>query len=262
MNIGVISAGPKKDFIRALPDLARIHDRHKNDHILLAVHPENADLAGRTGYFNKIWAVDVPPRKNFLGRWLVKRRLASFDCDKYYLTDAAQNLHLPGEAPPDKGPVQKGWVKTDLSFFQLPRQYVVLDLHHNTRTIPQRRISALAQKLVHENLTPVYVGAASDQEAAERISRLVSEGKNLCGQLNDFECAALAHQAQLWIGYNTAPAWLAAFTGCKTLCLYDADEDTDAGHIPTGKNLIILQKELEDVRVGEIYQLLQEHEYL
>ena len=262
MKIAVIANGDKKDFIRNLPEMAEIHKTHKNDNVLLVCNPENADLAGRTGYFNKIWAVHIPGRLNIISRFLTRQHLRSFNCDTFYNLSANNFFKIDAEAAPQPKNTDNSWINGDLSFFQLPKKYAVIDLHNNGQTIAPRRMAALVQKISFSNISAVFIGGAAENDMAETAKKLAPNSRNLCGQLNEYDIGVLARDAQFWIGYNTASAYLAGLAGCKILCLYGENETTDKNDLPPGKNVVIFQSDLADLSVGEIYKVLTEHEFL
>tara|TARA_B100000686_G_scaffold345247_2_gene429463 strand:- start:4514 stop:5317 length:804 start_codon:yes stop_codon:yes gene_type:complete len=266
MKIGVVCTGSILRFARKLEDMARIHTQHKSDEITCITTRESADLAGRTGYFNQVWAVDIPSKWQILSCFLLKNRFRDFRFDRVYnLSNEGFFKHRQTHTPPKDLDVTNHWADYDLGFYQLPARFFVINMDQfnpDRPALPLARLTALCRALAAPKIRPVLVGSHRYQDEARKVENLCPEALNLCGQLDLFEMAALSRQADFWIGYECAASYLAAFCDCKTLCLYDDSQDVQEQECPHGQSVIVFQADMKSTRATEITRILNEQGWL
>lgn len=101
---------------------------------------------------------------------------------------------------------------------------------------PSKRWSGygdLAGLLLQRGMTPVLIGTKVDQEACDAIIEVHPDVMNLCQKTNLAELAALCASADLCVGNDSGPVFLAAKTGALTYMIMGPDTNP-AMSAPTG----------------------------
>ena len=158
-------------------------------------------------------------------------------------------------------------IEADLSFlsadkkaFALPDRYAVL-LPGCSPAKPSKRWPAtcyaqLAAMLIEKQIKPVLMGTKIDAEACDEITRLVPDVLNLCNQTSLSELAAITADAQLIIGNDSGPIFLAAKTGAVSWMLMGRDTDPTMS-APSGTNAHFLKTDdLQSLSAEEVIQTI------
>ncbi len=117
---------------------------------------------------------------------------------------------------------------------------------------PLRHFIELAKALEAMGVTPVVIGGGQEIALAEAIVREAPSALALTGRTKLVELAALGAGAEVAIGNDTGPTYLAAFAGAPTLVLFSADSDP-ALCAPRSPGVTVLQRgDLADLSVDEV----------
>lgn len=148
------------------------------------------------------------------------------------------------------------WFDADLGRFDLPPRYAVLvpgsAPHRPEKRWPPTCFAQLARALESAGLPSLVVGTAADREPIAAIRREHPAVRDLSGETNLFELAALCRRASLVIGNDTGPMHVAAAVGAKTIVLFSGASDPALTR-PRGKAVMVLQEaKLDNLRVETV----------
>jgi ADP-heptose:LPS heptosyltransferase len=210
----------------------------------------------RTGIYH--WALAFH-RPEWSGTsWGASHRVTDRNFFKQHTLERhAQQLALAGIGsgkalpPPDLS-----WFDADLSRFALPPRIAMLvpgsAPHRPEKRWPATRFAQTARALESVGLPSVVVGTDADRQSIETIRREAPNARDLSGQTNLFELAALARRAAVVVGNDTGPMHVAAAVGAKTVVLFSAASDPALTR-PRGKAVTVLQEaKLENLRVETV----------
>jgi ADP-heptose:LPS heptosyltransferase len=159
---------------------------------------------------------------------------------------------MPGPSPlPDLS-----WAAADIGRFALPPDYVLLipggAAHRPAKRWPIEHYAALAARLAGAGLTPVVVGGADERALGRVIAAAAPATRDLTGETDFGDIAALGHGARRAIGNDTGPMHLAVAGGAAATVLYSAASDP-ALTAPRGRNVVILRRDrLADLLVDAV----------
>jgi ADP-heptose:LPS heptosyltransferase len=113
---------------------------------------------------------------------------------------------------------------------------------------PVERFVRLGNFLVREHQAKIIiVGGENDMVIANAVAGLMSARSfNLAGQLSLVELGALCEVANLDVGNNTGPTYIAAAVSCPTLAIYGPDEPIETLPFANNDHLLILWKPYEN----------------
>lgn len=121
------------------------------------------------------------------------------------------------------------WADADLGHFQLPERFALLApggaAHRPGKRWPAANFGALAKALAERGLATVLLGARAEAGIMAAVKAAAPEARDLAGQTNLFDLAALGRRAALAVGNDTGPMHLLAGVGCRSLVLYSEDSD-------------------------------------
>lgn len=169
----------------------------------------------------------------------------------------AQQLALAGIGNGKAFPIPDlSWFDADLSRFEPPPRYALLvpgsAPHRPEKRWPPQQFAQTARALESAGLPSVIVGTEADRGSIDAIRRDAPNARDLSGQTNLFEVAALARRAAIVIGNDTGPMHIAAAIGAKTIVLFSAASDPVLTR-PRGKAVTVLQEaKLENLRVETV----------
>ncbi|MCB0036290.1 MAG: glycosyltransferase family 9 protein [Anaerolineales bacterium] len=112
---------------------------------------------------------------------------------------------------------------------------------------PVERFARLGNFLVRDHKAKVIiVGGANDLQIANAVAGLMSSQVfNLANQLSLVELGALCEVANLYVGNNTGPTYIAAAVSCPTLAIYGPDEPNENLPFANNDHLLTLWKPYE-----------------
>ena len=160
-----------------------------------------------------------------------------------------------------------GRIEADLSFlsadkkaFSLPDNYAVLlpgcSPAKPSKRWPAKSYAKLAEMLIDKQIRPVLIGTKIDADACDEIARLVPQSLNLCQQTNLAELAAITSDAQLVVGNDSGPIFLAAKTGAPSWMMMGQDTDPSMS-APSGANAhYIKTDDLRSLSAEEVMQTI------
>ncbi len=247
------------------------------DRTLIDPRPRWHDIAGwarmrrmlRDGRFDRVYDLQAQDRTALYFRllWPGKRpewsgiapgashphtdpargRMHAFDIHAAQLAVAG----IPDIPPPDLA-----WLDEDIRGLGLPSRFALLvpgsAPHRPAKRWPASRYGALANRLVEQGVTPVVIGAPSEQGLADSIRAACPKTRDLIGRTSLFTIAGLARRAAFAIGNDTGPMHLIAMTGCRVVSLFSAESNPDRS-APRGPNVTMLRRnDLADLTVEEV----------
>jgi ADP-heptose:LPS heptosyltransferase len=155
-----------------------------------------------------------------------------------------------------------GWLKADISRYRIPEPFAVIvpggSLHRPEKRWTEKGFEDVARFLVEQGITPVFVGAFSEQGAIFEITRMVKGSMNLCGQTSFADIAELGRHASFSLGNDTGPMHILALGGKPTLVLFSAASDPQLC-APRGTGVRLVQEEsLPDLKSSDVISLIRE----
>jgi len=130
--------------------------------------------------------------------------------------------------------------------------------HRLAKRWPADFFSYIGQWLQEKNIDVVLVGTASDQPVIEQIMGSLPNAINYCGKTTIPQLAGLFVNAQLVIGNDTGPMFLAAKSDIPTVVLTGA-ETTPSAVMSSGKNAVWMRKdEIADITPQEVMETIND----
>jgi ADP-heptose:LPS heptosyltransferase len=130
--------------------------------------------------------------------------------------------------------------------------------HRLAKRWPADFFSYIGQWLHEKNIDVVLVGTASDQPVIEQIMGSLPNAINYCGKTTIPQLAGLFVNAQLVIGNDTGPMFLAAKSDIPTVVLTGA-ETTPSAVMSSGKNAVWMRKdEIADITPEEVIETIND----
>jgi len=153
------------------------------------------------------------------------------------------------------------WMSADISRFGLEGDFVLLApggaVHRPAKRWGADSYGALAQDLAEKGLTPVLLGEREDAHVMATIETACPQARNLCGETELEDIAALARGARGAAGNDTGPMHVIAACGCPSLVLFSGDSDP-ALCAPRGAGVHILRRDpLAGLGVEEVASSLR-----
>lgn len=153
------------------------------------------------------------------------------------------------------------WAESDLSCFRLDNRFALLvpggAPHRADKRWPAEQYATLAEQLLERDIQPVMLGTAKEGAVLDEILDRCPSVKDLSGQTNFIEIAALARSAYVAIGNDTGPMHMISLAGCRSIVLYSSASDP-ALCGQRGPNVTILREDkLEDLPVARVVEALE-----
>jgi ADP-heptose:LPS heptosyltransferase len=121
------------------------------------------------------------------------------------------------------------WMKSDISRFSLPGEYVVLvpgcSANAPYKRWPAESYGELSRHLLARRYKPVIIGGPDDIEACKTVAKICPHALNLCGLTSLHDLAAVSRGAKLVVGNDTGPMHITALTGIPTFFLFSGTHD-------------------------------------
>ncbi len=150
------------------------------------------------------------------------------------------------------------WMKSDISKFNLESDFILIvpgcAPNRLEKRWPADCYIQLCHKLKSKNKTPVLIGTHAEKDIIDQISVACPFAKNLTGQTNLYDIAALGHAAAGAIGNDTGPMHLLSVTGCKTLMIFSTGYGSNPQkHGPLGANSkCISAKNIDSITADQV----------
>jgi ADP-heptose:LPS heptosyltransferase len=250
----VIKLGALGDMVQVLPMFAVLHRQYGDNLTLLTTAPF-AEFARRSGYFKTIICDDRSSLRANLGvLWQLRKHyftrivdLQNVDRTRLYkallmgrfgkwITDpyTQKGAHphqrfralCAAESFPAPPPIDIRMMAEP--FTALPKQpYVVIvagasNAHGGRKRWSQSAYAGLCQRLLDVGITPVLVGAVSDNLVELESLCANTDAINLIGKTTLFQLITLAQNAIGSVGNDTGPQLIIAASGCPTVTLFSA----------------------------------------
>ena len=247
------------------------------DTVWIDERPGPLDLAGlwrlrrrlRDAAFSRVYDLQTSTRSNWYFRllgpgrrpeWSGIARGASHPHDNpkrnsmHTLDRQADQLRAAGIV--DVPPPDLSWVRADLARLRLSERLVVLvpggAPHRPEKRWPVERYAALAAMLVSRGVVPVVVGGPVERGLGAAIRAACPAARDLTGETDLAEVAALGRQALWAVGNDTGPMHLLVAAGAPATVLYSSASDP-ALTAPRGPRVCALQRpSLGDLGVVEV----------
>lgn len=177
-----------------------------------------------------------------------RNRLHTLDRQRAQLARAG----VENVPPPDLG-----WVRSDISRFDLPDAYFLLvpggSAHRPAKRWPADRYAALARRLAAErNWTPVLLGGPDEAALAAEIKSAAPASMDLAGKTGFADIVVMARGAHGAVGNDTGPIHLIAPTGCQVVVLFSRESDPGRS-APRGEDVTVLRRDdLTELSVDEV----------
>jgi ADP-heptose:LPS heptosyltransferase len=152
------------------------------------------------------------------------------------------------------------WLDADISRYHLPEKFALI-CAGAAPARPKKRwtaegYAAVCNYFITQNITPVLIGAAAEEEINSKIARRAPGTRDLTNQTNLFDIAALARRATGAVGNDTGPMHLIAAAGCPALSLFSSDSNP-AHSRPIGERTAFLQHDnLAELTADEVIKAI------
>jgi ADP-heptose:LPS heptosyltransferase len=152
------------------------------------------------------------------------------------------------------------WVSADLARFKLPDPYVLLvpggSAGRPAKRWPVAKYGALATELLAHGAVPVLIGGPDEKGLGEEVRAVAPRVRDLIGQTDFTDIAAIARGAGAAIGNDTGPMHLIAAAGCPSVVLFSTESDPRLC-APRGAQVAVLRRDsLKGLGVDEVMRLL------
>ncbi|MHA1539352.1 MAG: glycosyltransferase family 9 protein [Alphaproteobacteria bacterium] len=153
-------------------------------------------------------------------------------------------------------PINLTFLGKEAQAFQIKEPYVLLVLGASKgkdfKRWPLESFILLAQKILERGHMPVFIGGGAEKTLIPEIEKHVPEALNLVGKTSLDDLAALGRGAEGFVGNDTGPSHLLAYTGCKTVILFSETSLPDKS-APRGKHVTVLRRgNLSELPVDEV----------
>jgi ADP-heptose:LPS heptosyltransferase len=267
-EIVLLTTAPFAEFLRAAPYF---------DAVWLDQRPGPLDLAGllrlrhrlREAAFSRVYDLQTSTRSSWYFRLLGRRPRVEWSgiawgASHPHDNPARDTLHtldrqadqLRRAGITEVSPPDLSWIEADLARFHLPERFVVLvpggAAHRPTKRWAVEGYAALAAAIVSRGAIPVVVGGPAERGLGARIVAAAPAARDLTGQTDLAELAALGRRAAWAIGNDTGPMHVLVAAGAPATVLYSAASDP-ALTAPRGPLVRVLQRgSLGELRVEEV----------
>ncbi len=270
-QIVLLTSAPFADFLRASPYV---------DEVWVDPRPHKLNLPGlmalraklRGGKFQRVYDLQTSDRSGLYFRLMGPGRPAwsgiASGCSLPHANPARDSMHtvdrqreqLAMAGIADVPAADVGWVSADLARFKLPDPYVLLvpggSAGRPAKRWPVAKYGALATELLAHGATPVLIGGPDEKGLGETIRAVAPRARDLIGQTDFADIAAMARGAGAAIGNDTGPMHLIAAAGCPSVVLFSTESDPRLC-APRGAEVAVLRREsLKGLGVDEVMRLL------
>ncbi len=287
-RILVIRLSALGDFVMALPAMAAIRRHHPTAEITLLTGKPLAELAKRSGWFNRVEIDPRPGWRNLAAWWRLRRWLRAGRFDRVYDLQSQDRTAIyfrlfwpgrrpewsgiaPGASHPHTDPDRRHMHAFDIHAAQLavagiadipPPDLSWLDESTSKLGLPSRIALLVPGSAPHrpaKRWPPERYAALAQRLVAAKITPVVvgiAEEKPLADVIRTLcQIAALARRAQFAVGNDTGPMHLIALAGCRVVSLF-SDESDPARSAPRGEVTVLHRPDLAELSVDEVATVL------
>ena len=230
-----LNLGGLGDLVAKFKHFAYIRKMHPDAHIALMTKPEYVGFMQLCPDFDEVISDGAPPSSKPLEVAKVNRRIAKAKYNKIYNhqykrrrgirylfmvgSKIINKLNIPTDFHPDKN-----WIrKTDISKFNLPKNYAVI-VPGCTIKQPEKRWAAenygkLCVEIAKKGYTPVIIGTQLEAEAVREVLRHCPTAIDLLSQTSMIELMAITDKAGYVIGNDTGAIHMGHYMESKTMAL-------------------------------------------
>lgn len=270
-RIVLMTSAPFADFLRASPYA---------DEVWVDPRPHKLNLPGllalrrrlRGGRFQRVYDLQTSDRSGLYFRLMGPGRPAwsgiAAGCSLPHANPARDSMHtidrqreqLAMAGIADVPAADLSWVSADLARFKLPDPYVLLvpggSAGRPAKRWPVAKYGALATELLAHGAVPVLIGGPDEKGLGEEVRAVAPRVRDLIGQTDFTDIAAIARGAGAAIGNDTGPMHLIAAAGCPSVVLFSTESDPRLC-APRGAQVAVLRRDsLKGLGVDEVMRLL------
>ena len=270
-HIVLMTSAPFADFLRASPYA---------DEVWVDPRPHKLNLPGllalrrrlRGGRFQRVYDLQTSDRSGLYFRLMGPGRPAwsgiAAGCSLPHANPARDSMHtidrqreqLAMAGIADVPAADLSWVSADLARFKLPDPYVLLvpggSAGRPAKRWPVAKYGALATELLAHGAVPVLIGGPDEKGLGEEVRAVAPRVRDLIGQTDFTDIAAIARGAGAAIGNDTGPMHLIAAAGCPSVVLFSTESDPRLC-VPRGAQVAVLRRDsLKGLGVDEVMRLL------
>lgn len=152
------------------------------------------------------------------------------------------------------------WADADVSRFGLPERFALLvpggGAHRPAKRWSPDCYGKLAQDLAEREILPILLGSSEEAAIMASIRAVSAEARDLAGQTDLLDLAALGRGATLAVGNDTGPMHLISAVGCPSIVLYSSESDPEICGQRGSAVTIIRRDLLADLSVSEVMDAL------
>jgi ADP-heptose:LPS heptosyltransferase len=270
-HVVLMTSAPFADFLRASPYA---------DEVWVDPRPHKLNLPGllalrrrlRGGRFQRVYDLQTSDRSGLYFRLMGPGRPAwsgiAAGCSLPHANPARDSMHtidrqreqLAMAGIADVPAADLSWVSADLARFKLPDPYVLLvpggSAGRPAKRWPVAKYGALATELLAHGAVPVLIGGPDEKGLGEEVRAVAPRVRDLIGQTDFTDIAAIARGAGAAIGNDTGPMHLIAAAGCPSVVLFSTESDPRLC-VPRGAQVAVLRRDsLKGLGVDEVMRLL------
>jgi ADP-heptose:LPS heptosyltransferase len=270
-HVVLMTSAPFADFLRASPYA---------DEVWVDPRPHKLNLPGllalrrrlRGGRFQRVYDLQTSDRSGLYFRLMGPGRPAwsgiAAGCSLPHANPARDSMHtidrqreqLAMAGIADVPAADLSWVSADLARFKLPDPYVLLvpggSAGRPAKRWPVAKYGALATELLAHGAVPVLIGGPDEKGLGEEVRAVAPRVRDLIGQTDFTDIAAIARGAGAAIGNDTGPMHLIAAAGCPSVVLFSTESDPRLC-APRGAQVAVLRRDsLKGLGVDEVMRLL------
>ncbi|MEE2970336.1 MAG: glycosyltransferase family 9 protein [Pseudomonadota bacterium] len=223
----------------------------------------------RAGHFDMVYDLQTSDRSNWYYRLMGRISPPAWsgiapgcshphrnpDRDNMHTIDRqAEQLRHAGIDPIP--PADLSWLTADIDRYGLAARYALLvpgvAAHRPEKRWPADYFGALARNVAAKGIEPAILGGEQERDIAQAIRSACSAARDLTGETDFKDIAALARNAAGAVGNDTGPMHLIAAAGCPALVLFSAESDPLLTQ-PRGPAVSTLRsKNLADLSVADV----------
>ncbi len=214
--------------------------------------------SSRSSHYHRLWWPGVAPEWSGIAKGCTFPHANPGRDLMHTIERLAEQLAMAGiEAVP---PADYSWAeRSDVAALDLPEAYAIIApggaAHRPDKRWPLARFAKIAKHLAQSGITPVIIGARSEQAMAAEIIKAAA-ARDVTGQTSLGQLFAMAKGARLAIGNDTGPMHVTAATGTATLALYSDASDPALCAQRGDRTVILREHSLEQLSAAQVTEAI------